>query len=233
MSIQIKILDDPNLLTKTAAAEIADLIAQILQKKDRVRLVLTGGTLGIQILEDFALLGLPLESLDVFWGDERFVDLFDKDRNEQQALIAWPELSNARLFRFPFPDMTLEAAAAAMCRVFETELGSLDSEGAIFDVLILGMGPDGHVASLFPGHSQEKSWIIAEPASPKPPSLRLSFSYEALNRASHVVILASGESKASAVACALQDETCDLPVARVSGLESTTWYLDTELSLGL
>jgi 6-phosphogluconolactonase len=100
----------------------------------------------------------------------------------------------------------------------------------VFDVLILGMGPDGHVASLFPGHQQQHNWIIAENDSPKPPAQRLSFSFEALNRARNVVFLASGNSKAEVARCAIKDSDCDLPAAKVKGLELTSWYVDQEIS---
>ena len=92
------------------------------------------------------------------------------------------------------------------------------------------MGPDGHIASLFPGHQQAEKWIIAEKASPKPPAERLSFSYQALNRARAVIFLASGTAKAAVAKCAIQEEACDLPAAKVKGLELTRWYVDEEIS---
>jgi 6-phosphogluconolactonase len=94
------------------------------------------------------------------------------------------------------------------------------------------MGPDGHVASLFPGAQHDFNWIVAESNSPKPPSMRLSFSYEALNRSSEVWFLVSGEAKADAVRCALSD-SCDLPAGQVRGLESTLWFMDMELRRAL
>lgn len=233
MNLEIKIHDDKDLLTSAAAADIATAIAGALELKERASIVLTGGTLGIQILKDLSALQLPVASLDVFWGDERFVGLEDPDRNEHQALEAWPELLQANLFRFPSIDQSLESASTQMNKLIEGHFGAIEQTESVFDVLILGMGPDGHVASLFPGHTQENSWVIAEPNSPKPPLQRLSFSFSALNRASNVFFLASGESKASAVGCALEDPNCDLPAAKVSGQSTTTWYLDKELSRAL
>lgn len=233
MTVEIRVLEEINELTATAAEAVSALISKTMEEQPRVRMVLTGGTLGIQILRDLAHLGLPMEALDIYWGDERFVDLEDSDRNEAQALEAWPDLSKARLFRFPAVGQTLQGAADQMNEIIENELGPVHSVGAVFDILILGMGPDGHVASLFPGHLQQKAWIVPEPDSPKPPKGRLSFSFEALNRSSHVIFLASGESKAKAVSCVLENEECDLPAAKVSGLSTTTWFLDKELSRAL
>jgi 6-phosphogluconolactonase len=95
------------------------------------------------------------------------------------------------------------------------------------------MGPDGHVASLFPGHLHEVKWIVSEPESPKPPAERLSFSYQALNRSRTVFFLASGSAKAEVAKCAINDFDCDLPAAKVKGLELTRWYVDQEISRAL
>ena len=233
MSVEINISRDSAELTATAALEIAGRIKAALKVKSRVRLVLTGGTLGIQVLGDLALQEIDLSRVDVFWGDERFVELDSDDRNEHQALLAWPQLAHAKTFRFPAPNIALDEAAEKMNSLITSELGELDHKGSVFDVLILGMGPDGHIASLFPGHVQEEEWVVAEPNSPKPPAHRLSFSLAALNRASHLIFLASGAGKAEAVGCALQESGCDLPAAKVLGIESTTWFIDQELSRAL
>lgn len=230
---EVKSFDSDATLTLHAARDIAALIDQAITMRGRASLVLTGGTLGIKILEDLRSLNLDLAKLDVFFGDERFVALDHADRNEHQGLKAWPELANANLHRFPAANTTLADAAHAFNRHIEELFGPLDAAGAVFDVLILGMGPDGHVASLFPGHQQDRNWIIAESDSPKPPAQRLSFSYEALNRARNVVFLASGSAKAEVAACAIIDHECDLPAAKVKGLELTRWYVDQEISRAL
>lgn len=227
---EVRSFDSDASLTFQAAKDIEALIGQAIAERGRARLVLTGGTLGIKILEDLRALNLDLAKLDVFFGDERFVALDHADRNEHQGLTAWPELANANLHRFPASDMALAEAASSFNAHVQKLFGTLDATSAVFDVLILGMGPDGHVASLFPGHQQERSWIIAENDSPKPPAQRLSFSYEALNRARNVVFLASGSAKAEVAACAIRDSECDLPAAKIKGLELTRWYVDQAIS---
>jgi 6-phosphogluconolactonase len=217
-------------LTAQAAIDIAELIQQAISERGVARLALTGGTLGIQILADLARQGIDLEKIDIFFGDERFVALDHADRNEHQGLIAWPELATSRLHRFPAPELDLAQAADVFNSAITEMFGPLGSETAVFDVVILGMGPDGHVASLFPGHEHERRWIIAEKDSPKPPSQRLTFSYEALNRARAVMFLASGSAKAKVAKCAIEDSACDLPAAKVKGTEITRWYVDQEIS---
>ncbi len=220
-------------LTAQAAKDIAKLLNSAIAERGAARIVLTGGTLGIKILADLASQGLDLSKLEIFFGDERFVALDHADRNEQQGLDAWPELAMAVFHRFPANGRPLVAAAEAFDAEVTALLGPISGESAVFDVVILGMGPDGHVASLFPGHQHKTSWIVAEPASPKPPAQRLSFSYQALNRAKAVFFLAAGSAKAQVARCAIRDVNCDLPAAKVGGLEITRWYVDQEISHAL
>lgn len=228
--IEVKDFPSDSLLTAQAASDIAALLGQAIVERGKARLVLTGGTLGIKILGDFRALGLDLSKIEIFFGDERFVALDHPDRNEYQGITAWPELALANLYRFPDTGQPVADAAVEFDSQIEALFGRLSDPTAVFDVVILGMGPDGHVASLFPGHELPESWIVAEKASPKPPSERLSFSYQALNRSRAVIFLASGSAKAEVAKCAIQDPNCDLPAAKVRGLEITRWYVDEEIS---
>ena len=230
---EILAFDSDAALTAQAAADIAEILKIAIAERGTARLVLTGGTLGIKILGDLAKQQLDLSKLDIFFGDERFVALDHADRNEQQGLSAWPELAQAKLYRFPDTSNPLDSSAQAFDAQVEKLLGPITDKTAVFDVVILGMGPDGHVASLFPGHQHPVSWIVSEHNSPKPPSERLSFSYQALNRSKAVVFLASGSSKAEVARCAINDSECDLPAAKVKGLELTRWYVDQEISRAL
>ncbi|MFC6343879.1 6-phosphogluconolactonase, partial [Nocardioides hankookensis] len=105
-----------------------------------------------------------------------------------------------------------------------------------FDIVMLGIGPDGHIASLFPGFPQLDSDGIAVgvTGSPKPPPERVSLTFAALNRARSVWFLVSGGGKASAVASALGGaDLHDIPAAGVSGREETIWFLDREAASSL
>lgn len=230
---EVLTFDSDAALTAQAAADIAEILKSALAERGTARLVLTGGTLGIKILGDLAKQQLDLSKLDIFFGDERFVALDHADRNEQQGLSAWPELAQAKLYRFPDTSNPLDSSAQAFDAQVEDLLGPITDKTAVFDVVILGMGPDGHVASLFPRHQHPVSWIVSERNSPKPPSVRLSFSYEALNRSKAVLFLASGSAKAEVARCAINDSECELPAAKVKGLELTRWYVDQEISRAL
>lgn len=228
--IEQLVFDSGNELIKDAASRLAQKLQEP-RTADLTRVLLTGGTLGIQLLEELSKLDLELDGVQFYFGDERFVGLEDSDRNEAQGLAVWPELAQ-HLHRFPEPNQELEQARVFFDTQLNQDLGPLEGPGPGFDIVILGMGPDGHVASLFPGVQHEPNWIVAEHNSPKPPAKRLSFSYEALNRSSEVWFLVSGEGKADAVRCALQD-SCDLPAGRVKGLNSTLWFMDQELRRAL
>lgn len=210
------------------ASAVASRLSALIQRDSSRKLVaLTGGTLGIEVIREFANYDNGNLPVRFVFGDERFVELSHADRNEHQGLTAWPGLEKY-LLRYPNADHGLELAA----KNFEISLNQELGENPVFDLTILGMGPDGHIASLFPGHNSHGDLVVAESDSPKPPAQRLSLSYKALNRSRQVWFIASGAAKADAVRCAKESD-CQLPVAKVKGLEQTHWFIDQELSRAL
>jgi 6-phosphogluconolactonase len=207
----------------TGAAEaIVARITELLASQDAVNLVVTGGTVGILTLAKLREISFDWSRVHVWWGDERFVEKASGDRNELQARNAWLdhiEIPAENLHPFPASDegLSLDDAAAAF-RGAVTEVR--------FDILLLGIGPDGHVASLFPGHSAEGELVVAEHNSPKPPPQRLSLSYDAINSAREVWFTVAGADKADAVSVAFGDDPASLPVGRVRGVERTVWFVD-------
>jgi len=217
-------------LVSQVAVDFSALVSEILEFKPVANIVLTGGSLGIALIGELAKLNLDLTKLRFMFSDERFVALDHEDRNEHQGISLFPELANKSLLRYPAANSDLLNGQSLMNKAMTISYGSAGETSEVFDLVILGLGPDGHVASLFPGHQSNGEWIMAERASPKPPSERLSLSYGALNRANQVWFLASGAQKAAVVSSALNDADCELPLAKVKGLQSTSWYLDKELS---
>ncbi|MEN9730887.1 MAG: hypothetical protein RL488_197 [Actinomycetota bacterium] len=207
----------------TGAAEaIVARITELLASQDVVNLVVTGGTVGILTLAKLREISFDWSHVHVWWGDERFVEKASGDRNELQARNAWLahiEIPAENLHPFPASDegISLDDAAAAF-------RGAVT--GVRFDILLLGIGPDGHVASLFPGHSAEGELVVAEHNSPKPPPQRLSLSYDAINSAREVWFTVAGADKADAVSVAFGDDPASLPVGRVRGVERTVWFVD-------
>jgi 6-phosphogluconolactonase len=234
-----RVVVHPDLPTLAAAAA-ARLVTRLLDAqaaRGRAHVVLTGGGVGIATLAAVAELparqAVDWAAVDVWWGDERFLPEGNPDRNVTQARSALLDrlpLDPARVHPMPASDGAsgddVDAAAAAYARTLAAGTGPVP----VFDVLMLGVGPDGHVASLFPGRpelGEAELSVIAVRDSPKPPPTRVSLTLPAINAAREVWLLAGGPDKAEAVGTALAGTGPDpLPAARVHGTEGTLWLLD-------
>ncbi|PVG82942.1 6-phosphogluconolactonase [Nocardioides gansuensis] len=222
---------------ETLAADVASRLLERLeeaQSRGEVpQIGLTGGSIADAIHRELARRA-PDSSVDwsrvvIWWGDERFVAADSPDRNERQAreaLLDHVPVSPAHVHPVPSSSEvpTAEDAAAA----YSATLGTHGADG--FDVLMLGVGPDGHVASLFPGHEAldaDDTVAVAVHGSPKPPPDRVSLTFPALNRAKAVWFLVSGEEKAAAVAAARSEgPVSETPARGVRGLDETLWLVD-------
>lgn len=225
-------LVDADAVAESAARDLANKLSALLETQEKVNLVLTGGTVGIKTLSQLAPLvkDLGLSKLSIWWGDERFVESNSSERNFVQAwdaLLSEVQLPSGNIHTMPSTeDGDLAEASEAFADVIESEAPS-------FDVVLLGMGADGHVASLFPGSKPIEfgKWVVAESDSPKPPAQRISLSYEALSSAKEVWFLVSGQDKSNAVSRVFAGES--LPAGRVSGRNLTKWYLDKAAASGI
>jgi 6-phosphogluconolactonase len=198
---------------------------------------LTGGSIADKIHRELARLGPPSDvdwtRIEFFWGDERFVGPDSDERNAKQARQAFLDavgVDPARVHEIPSTaeaDSTDAAATAYADTVRSVGSGS-------FDLLMLGVGPDGHVASLFPGFPQlrvDDAIAVGVTGSPKPPPERVTLTYPALNRSDEVWFVVSGAEKAEAVGRALSAEppsVQEIPATGVRGRVQTIWFLDRE-----
>ena len=221
-----KILESPEALIAQAIRDFEELVGEIRKSKSDLTVLLTGGTLGIEFIAALGKTALNLNDIHFIFGDERYVPRNHADRNENQALAAFPGLESY-LIRYPEASEDLEDARQDFSLELENLLGPIDSPSRQIDLTILGMGPDGHIASLFPEVEHEDAWIVSEDNSPKPPSKRLSFSYKALNNSERVWFLVAGAGKADALRSVYAGQ---LPASKVKGLSETRWYLDREIS---
>ena len=227
-------LPDGAAVADAVAAAALEKLASVLQVKPQAHFVVTGGTVGIASLASLARLddgSVDWSRVHVWWGDERFVEQASGDRNAVQARNAWLNhcaVSEENIHEFPASDQGLDIHAAS--QLFEQELARFSSADAVypeFDLLLLGMGPDGHIASLFPGQEHDpEAVVVAVEDSPKPPPMRLSLNYGVISAASEVWFTVAGADKADAVSVAFGDDPQSLPVGRVSGKSRTVWFLD-------
>ncbi|MEV7122748.1 6-phosphogluconolactonase [Kitasatospora griseola] len=221
---------DPALLAEAAAARLITTVVDAQAARGSAHLVLTGGRNGNALLA--ALAAHPARDavdwaqVDLWWGDERYLPADDPERNAVQAAAFLDAVRplGARIHPMPADDGSSPEDAAAR---YATNLAEA---GAVFDVLLLGVGPDAHVASLFPGHPgvhETGSTVIAVHDSPKPPPTRISLSLPTLRTARQVWLLAAGPDKADAVALARTTRDANTaPAGAVTGTEQTLWLLD-------
>ena len=222
-------------LASAVAGALLDLVERAQAAGDIPGICLTGGTIADAIHREVARQAVSRNvdwrRVELWWGDERYVPAESSDRNVGQARAAWldhVDLDPALVHEMPASDEgyadVADAAAAFSADVRRHGRGG-------FDLVMLGIGPDGHVASLFPGARQLDVDAIALPVtdSPKPPPERITFTFPALNRNREVWFVASGEGKAAAVARALDGaDLHDIPATGVTGVERTVWWLDQD-----
>lgn len=224
---------DAEALAAEVASRLLARLEQAQSRGERPQVALTGGTIADLVHREVARRaaesGVDWTRVGFWWGDERFVPADSEDRNARQAreaLLAALPLDAAQVHEVPASDQvgSAEAAAAAY-----GEALAAGGEGA-FEVLMLGVGPDGHVASLFPGHAAldvEDELAVAVHDSPKPPPDRVSLTFGALNKARAVWFLVSGTDKAAAVAAALAGgDRHEIPARGVRGTDETLWLVD-------
>ena len=220
-----------------AAATAARLLTELvdIQSTGRVpAIALTGGGVGTKLLvylnESPARDAVNWARVEIFWGDERFVPADDPDRNEKgarEALLDHVDLDPARVHAMAPSDGEfgddVDAAAAAYARIIGSRPG--------LDLIMLGMGDEGHVASIFPESPAvyDTRPVVAVRDCPKPPPTRISLTLPLIRKAAEVWIVTAAASKAGAVASALDgaDEVL-VPAAGATGHRRTLWLLDRE-----
>ena len=230
MNVRVNRFMDANELARAAAEAFFVKLDDVLALKPEAHVAVTGGSLGIATLAEIAAnpraANFDFNRVNFWWGDERFVPAAHGDRNALQAhnaLFSKITIDSAKLHPFPSADngLTLDDAAAQ----FADYVAEVNPH---FDLVFLGMGPDGHINSLFPGKAIPAAGvqIIAEHDSPKPPPQRLTFTYVAMNRADEIWFTVAGADKADAVSVAFGDDPTSLPVGRVHGQIQTVWFVD-------
>ncbi|MFB6892979.1 6-phosphogluconolactonase [Kitasatospora sp. NPDC056327] len=239
---QLVVHRDKELMAQAAAARLITRIVDAQAARGTASVVLTGGRNGNALLAAIAASpardAVDWARLDLWWGDERFLPSGDPERNVVQAraeLLDAVPLDPARVHAMPASDgadgSDVEAAAARYAEELAKAAGPGDRLGVpAFDVLLLGVGPDTHVASLFPEHPgvrEQELTVIGVRGAPKPPPTRISLTLPAIRAAREVWLLAAGEDKAGAVAVALSGPgELQAPASGARGTGRTLWLLD-------
>jgi 6-phosphogluconolactonase len=237
-----RVLVHPNkqALAASVAARFLTKTVDVIADFGVAHVVLTGGSIGIGTLaavkESVARDTVDWSKVHFWWGDERFVPKGDADRNELQAreaLLDHLDVPAENIHPFPASDevASLDDGVAA----YTAELARFAADGAQwprFDITFLGVGPDGHIASLFPGLPGIRvtdAPVVSVQNSPKPPPARLSLTRPVINSSERVWLVLAGADKASALGLALAGASyVEVPAAGAKGRKRTVFFVDQD-----
>jgi len=241
---QILVHADASHLAKAVATRLISKLTNSCAVAGHASLVLTGGTIGIQVLAEIAAApgrtAVDWHSLDIWWGDEAFLPAGDPARVETQAraaLLDHVDVSDGCVHPMPSlhgddgddPDA---AAATYAAQLMSAADDDMQVPVPSFDVLLLGIGPDAHIASLFPGMpalKEEARTVVAVRDAPKPPPTRISLTLPAIRSAREVWLVASGTDQADAIRLALSSASpLHVPAAGARGQRQTVFLMDRD-----
>jgi 6-phosphogluconolactonase len=229
-------------LAAAVAARLVTRMVSVQASRGSASVVLTGGTTGIAVLRELraapAVDAVDWGRVDVYWGDERFLPAGDPERNETQAreaLLGHVPVDPSRVHPMPAAGAgsgdDVDAAAAAYAELLRKAARPEDHGPApSFDVLLLGVGPEGHVASIFPSSPavyETERTVVGVRGSPKPPPTRVSLTLPGIRCATEVWLFTAGSDRAAAAAMALSGAgPTQVPAAGATGRRRTVWFLD-------
>ncbi|MBS4729465.1 6-phosphogluconolactonase [Mycobacterium sp. SM1] len=245
MSTVVETYPDSGTLVAVAGKRLAGAIEGAVSARGKALIVLTGGSNGTALLRHLGgqTLRVDWSKVHIFWGDERFVPRDDEQRNEKQAreaLLDHIDIPAGNVHAMAASDGEFGGNLAAAALAYEQVLAANARPGdpaPNFDVHLLGVGPEGHVNSLFP-HSaavrETTRMVLGVVDSPKPPPQRITLTLPAIQCSREVWLLVSGSEKSEAVAAALGGaDPVAVPAAGAVGREKTVWLLDTEAAARL
>lgn len=231
MTPKFEILSNPEALARRAADL---LIAAANETADRFSVALSGGSTPRRLYELLARPphrdAFPWHRTHVFWGDERFVPKADARSNYRmthEALLSHVPIPSANVHPIPTEDTTPLDAAIGYEKTLKSFYGAavLDPSRPLFDVMLLGLGGDGHIASLFPGSpalGERERWVIA--VTEGPPEPRISLTYPPVESSCDVVFLVEGTEKRTVFERVRRGD--DLPATRLRPVGRLLWLVD-------
>ncbi|MCY0905261.1 6-phosphogluconolactonase [Arthrobacter sp. H14-L1] len=252
-NLRINIHPTFEVLAATTAARLITRLLDVQSDRGEATVVLTGGSVGIATLKAVAASpacpAVDWGQVNFWWGDERFVPADSVERNcvqAQDSLLDQIGVDPARVHRMGASDEFADPASAAQEYSRKLTAAALDEHQRYhdrpdespapalprFDILLLGIGPDAHIASLFPemaGIRTKDANVVGVDGSPKPPPLRVSLTLPAISSADEIWLVAAGSDKAAAVGLALAGANpVQVPAAGPRGRSKTLWLIDQD-----
>ena len=245
MSTTVEVFPDSDNLVEAAGRRLVETIHAAVAARGRAQIVLTGGGNGIGLLKYLRAHADQIDwsKVHLFWGDERYVPLADGERNEKQAreaLLDHIDIPSSNVHPMAASDGEFGTDLVAAALAYEQLLAANAEPGEQvpnFDVHLLGMGPEGHINSLFPDTEAVREttrMVVSVDDSPKPPPQRITLTIPAIRRSREVWLMVSGAAKGDAAAAAIGGaQPVDIPAAGAVGLETTLWLLDEDAAAKL
>jgi 6-phosphogluconolactonase len=245
VSTTVEVFPDSETLVEAAGRRLVDTIHASVAARGRALIVLTGGGNGIGLLKYLRAQADQIDwsKVHLFWGDERYVPEDDGERNEKQAreaLLDHIDIPSSNVHPMAASDGEFGSDLAAAALAYEQVLAANAEPGEqvpSFDVHLLGMGPEGHINSLFPDTPAVREttrMVVSVDDSPKPPPQRITLTIPAIRRSREVWLMVSGAAKGDAAAAAIDGaQPVAIPAAGAVGLETTLWLLDEEAAAKL
>lgn len=237
MTVHVDIQPDLPAVADAAARRFVSAVSDALENGQDAHVVVTGGSTGIAVLRAIRERAASIDwtRVHIWWGDERYVPAGDPDRNDRQAdeaLLDHVAIDPANVHRVPAADGAHGDDVDAAAAQYAAELERYATDGAsspTFAVLMLGVGEEGHTASIFP-HSdaaRDHRPVCAVRDCPKPPPTRVSMTFGVLSHATEVWMMTTGAGKAEPVASAVAGaDRLDNPAAGPRGQVATWWLID-------
>lgn len=226
----ISATDADSVITKVID-DLTDYISNAVSNSKEVHISLTGGRAGTEIAKQlFASSAIDSRLVHIWWSDERYLNAGNVDRND--SVVPSDLITKAQIHRLPSTDTTsdlVEALGKASSDLHLHTTTRFCDRNVMMDISLLSVGPDGHIASLFPGHSALTSTaaIAGISDSPKPPSERLTWTLSTLNASEQIWFIATGSEKADAVSKLITgSDVKEIPACGVKGKLKTVLYAD-------
>jgi 6-phosphogluconolactonase len=241
----VQTFPDSDGLVSAAGERLIGVLDAAIAARGRALIVLTGGGNGNRLMGYLAAQAARVDwtNVHLFWGDERYVTEDDDERNEKQAheaLLDHVDIPARNVHAMPASDGEFDSDLAAAALAYEQLLAANAEPGdpaPNFDVHLLGVGPEGHINSLFPDTPavrETSRLVVGVEDSPKPPPRRITLTLPAIQRSREVWLLVSGAEKAEAVAAAIGGaDPVSVPAAGAVGREDTVWFLDNQAAAKL
>lgn len=237
----LEVLQDADALALEAAGRLVELVDEAIKNRGMAHIALSGGSTPKKLYQRLASApfnrAIDWSKVHLYFADERFVPHDDPESTQRlvrETLLEGISIPRDHFHPMPTEDGDPETMAKVYANVLKAQLGQ---DGAGLDLALLGIGPDGHTASLFPGQVIQEGIVSVVRDSPKPPPVRLTLTLEMLRRSKNVWFLVTGSDKADVLArifATAPDAPDALPAAKIHDREGKSlWLIDPEAATQL